>query len=608
MFKGHPKALIILALSNMGERFGFYTMLSIFALYLQAKFGLTASKTSLIYGIFIAMVYFLPLFGGILADKVWGYGRTILIGIIVMFFGYLLLAVPGKPDFTGYTMMFIALALIGIGTGCFKGNLQVLAGNLYDDPKYSAKRDVAFSIFYMFINIGAFFAPSAAEYVSNTMLAKDGFRYEAKVPDLSFKYLNYKVVDSVVFRNNTFSKFEAKGKTVKDPEKVLLKAKYKQSVLFKHDSISISNELTSIAKSQLGNNFTSTKDFAHSYIKSLSKSYNWGFGVACLSMILSLLIYVGFRKEYKHADKSEKQKAKEKVTSTLAELTPHQIRERLIALGMVFLVVIFFWMSFQQNGLCMTFFARDYTMLKIGPLENIGFSLLSLIPMILGFYGVLMIIQNKDRKKKLLGGLFALAVIVWVIYYYHFTIHNDVEFLKKGYFSITPPRFQQFNPMFIVLLTPIFVAFFSWLNNKKKEPSAPRKIAIGMLIAAIAFSILIFGSFGLQSPSELAGGVSPALVSPNWLISTYFMLTIAEIFISPMGISFVSKVAPPKMKGAMMGAWFAASAIGNYLVGVMGSFWDKMSLPMFWTVLVCSCMVSAIVIFAVLKRLERVTT
>ena len=206
MFKGHPKALIILALSNMGERFGFYTMLSIFALYLQAKFGLTPGRTSTIYGAFIACVYFLPLFGGILADKVWGFGKTILIGIIVMFFGYLLLAVPGKPDLAGYAMMFTALLLIGIGTGCFKGNLQVLTGNLYDDPKYSAKRDVAFSIFYMFINIGAFFAPSAAEFVSNTMLAKDGFQYEAKVPNLSFKYLNYKVVDSNSFKNNALAK------------------------------------------------------------------------------------------------------------------------------------------------------------------------------------------------------------------------------------------------------------------------------------------------------------------------------------------------------------------------------------------------------------------
>ena len=255
----------------------------------------------------------------------------------------------------------------------------------------------------------------------------------------------------------------------------------------------------------------------------------------------------------------------------------------------------------------MTFFARDYTTGKIGPLENLAFSLYSLIPMIFGFYGILIMIQSKNMTKKLLGGLLTILVIGGVFFFHNYSVHNDHEFLTKGFFSITPPKFQQFNPMFIVLLTPIFVALFGWLNSKKLEPSAPQKIAIGMLVAAIAFSILIFASLGLQSPSELSGGVSDRLVSPNWLISTYFMLTIAEIFISPMGISFVSKVAPPKMKGMMMGAWFAATAVGNYLVGVMGSFWDRLTLWTFWTVLVVCCMISAVVIFAVMKRLQNAT-
>ena len=203
--------------------------------------------------------------------------------------------------------------------------------------------------------------------------------------------------------------------------------------------------------------------------------------------------------------------------------------------------------------------------------------------------------------------LLTIAVIIGVCFYYYYSVHNDPEFIKKGFFSITPPRFQQFNPMFIVLLTPIFVAFFGWLNSKKGT-FCSKKIAIGMFVAAVAFSILIFASFGLQPPSELSGGVSDRLVSPNWLISTYFMLTIAEIFISPMGISFVSKVAPPKLKGAMMGGWFAATAAGNYLVGVMGSFWDILSLWLFWAVLVICCLISAIVIFSVLKRLQKATT
>lgn len=146
MFEGQPKGLYALALANTGERFGYYTMLAIFTLFLQAKFGYTAAETSTIFGCFLAAVYFIPFFGGILADK-FGYGKMVTMGIVVMFIGYALLAIPTSND-SGKVMMFGALALIACGTGLFKGNLQVMVGNLYDAPEYSSKRDTAFSIFY----------------------------------------------------------------------------------------------------------------------------------------------------------------------------------------------------------------------------------------------------------------------------------------------------------------------------------------------------------------------------------------------------------------------------------------------------------------------------
>ena len=182
MLKDHPKGLLVLALTNMGERFGYYTMLAILTLYMQAKFGLTSSETSLIYGTFLALVYFLPIFGGALADKVLGYGKTILLGMVVMFGGYLLLAVPMENNTFGITMMFVSLFFIALGTGFFKGNLQALVGKLYDDPRYSKNRDIAFSIFYMFINIGAFFAPSVANTINNSVLKAADFTYDASIP------------------------------------------------------------------------------------------------------------------------------------------------------------------------------------------------------------------------------------------------------------------------------------------------------------------------------------------------------------------------------------------------------------------------------------------
>ncbi|MBS5109404.1 MAG: MFS transporter, partial [Phocaeicola vulgatus] len=170
MFEGQPKGLYALALANTGERFGYYTMLAIFTLFLQAKFGFTAATTSTIFASFLAGVYFMPLIGGILADK-FGYGKMVTTGIVIMFAGYVLLAIPMATNIGLYSM-FGALALIALGTGLFKGNLQVMVGNLYDAPEYSAKRDTAFSLFYMAINIGALFAPTAATAMTNYVLGK----------------------------------------------------------------------------------------------------------------------------------------------------------------------------------------------------------------------------------------------------------------------------------------------------------------------------------------------------------------------------------------------------------------------------------------------------
>lgn len=557
MFKGHPKGLFVLSLANMGERFGYYTMLAIFVLFMQAKFGFSADATSTIFGIFLAAVYFLPIIGGFLADYKLGYGNTIKTGIIVMFVGYLLLAIPTGTGLGAKVMMFCALTLIAIGTGCFKGNLQALVGNLYDDPKYSAKRDLAFSIFYMCINIGAFFAPSAAQGVSNYFLGKDGFTYNAEIPALTHQLTIGTITPAAT------------------------------------------EQFTKLAAEQ-GYTGTDLAAFGNQYIDSLSQSYNFGFGVACLSLIISMLIFVGFRKYYAAADVTEKQKVEEGNTE-VKELTPQQTHDRLVALGLVFAVVIFFWMSFHQNGLTMTWFARDYTAKAVSGFDRFGFSLLTLIPFAVGFYGILNFFQSKESRGKLTATVVAIIGLglAWLAYS-----------LLPAEMSITPQIFQQFNAYFIVLLTPITVAFFSWLAKRGKEPLAPRKIGIGMLIAALGFVILAIGSHGLPAPADIkaTGGVSSMLVSPNWLISTYFVLTIAELFLSPMGISFVSKVAPPKYKGIAQGGWLAATAIGNYLVAVIGYLWEAIDLWMLWGILVVCCLLSAAFLFSRMKRLEKTTS
>ena len=557
MFKGHPKGLIVAFFANMGERFGFYTMVSIFVLFMQAKYGLSSATSGYIYGIFMFCVYFFPLLGGYLADRVFGYGKTISLGLVVMFLGYLLLAIPTRFE-TGFGLVLTALGVIALGTGLFKGNLQALVGNLYDDPKYSALRDRAFSIFYMGINIGAMFAPSASEKVCSWILAKSNFVYDARIPQLANDFLKGKLADV--------------------------------------------NQFLDVARAQNpAITIDSLGQFAESYLGTLGKSYHFGFGVACLSLIVSMLIFWGFRKYYRQADVTEKQKAAStELKSQVVELTPEQTKERLVALGLVFFVVIFFWMAFQQSAVSMTFFARDYTVSHVDKVTNIWFDLTALIPLYLGLVGLYYLLRKGASSRTRLAGGLAL-VVFGMLTYFRYRSYPEIN-------PFQPQRFQHFNPFFIVSLTPLIIACFAYLNKKGKEPSAPRKIGYGMILTAAAFSILVIGSIGLPSPAQLGGQVAPPehQVSVYWLISTYFMLTVAELFLSPMGISFVSRVAPPKYKGLMQGGWFAATAIGNYLVGVVGWLWMKLPLWALWSILVVACLLSATFMFSIMKKLEKV--
>lgn len=359
-------------------------------------------------------------------------------------------------------------------------------------------------------------------------------------------------------------------------------------------------QFTQLAKTQMGANFTDLTAFSNSYIETLSESYNAGFAIASASMVISFIIFVAFRKYYKHADLTEKQKSKSaEHKDKMIILTKQQIRERLIALGLVFFVVIFFWMAFHQNGFTMTIFARDYTQLgNVSPGTYILFDLSQLLPILFAIIGAILMFTGKTGKSKLIG--ITISVVSIALAYYTISSHT-------GDYTITPQKFQHFNPIFIVFLTPAVIGAFTWLRNRGKEPSAPKKIGFGMLITAVGFGVLIASSMGLTSPGDLNGGVSSNLISPYWLISTYLILTIAELFLSPIGISFVSKVAPPQYKGLAQGGWFAATAIGNAAAGFIGYYWDRIELWQFFTILVVLCLVSAAFIFSVLKKLERTT-
>jgi POT family protein len=515
MFENQPKGLYALALANTGERFGYYTMLAIFALFMQAKFGWTESEAGQVYAIFLAVVYFAPLLGGMLADKI-GYGKCVTLGFATMFLGYLGLAIPTGADEMGKIAMFAGLACVSLGTGLFKGNLQVLVGNLYDSPQYASSRDSAFSLFYMAINLGSMFAPSMAKWITNLYLGQYGFVYDAANQNPA-------------------------------------------------------------------------------YLKALYGAYGLCFGVACISLIFSAVVYFAFRGWFKHADITAKQAKESK--QEVEELTPKQTRDRIVALLLVFGVVIFFWMAFHQNGSALTFFAKKYTNLSVSGSMRIWFNIFSLALIALSVYTGIGVFQSKTGKNKVLCGV--VTLLAWAGAIALFMNMEDPTMSQ-------PSDFQQFNPFFVVALTPFSMLFFGFLAKKGHEVSAPARIALGMFVAAVGFAVITLASTNLISPMDL-GDKTQSILSPSWLISTYFTLTLAELLLSPMGISFVSKVAPPKYKGMMMGGWFVATAIGNYLSSIPSMLWNRIPLMYNWGILIALCLVSALVMFALLKKLNKMT-
>lgn len=508
MFKNHPKGLMGAALSNMGERFGFYIMMAILILFLTAKFGLSDVQGAVIYSIFYALIYVLALVGGIIADRTRKYKTTIMAGLGLMMLGYIIIGIPTPTPVANFTLMLgltcFGLFVIAFGNGLFKGNLQAVVGQLYDNPTYSEKRDTGFQLFYMFINVGALFAPWIAIGIRNWWLQTNGFLYNPDLPGLAHQHLS-----------NTLT-----------PE--------------------AQTRFSNLAAEVSGTPVENLTTFANEYLNVFNTGFHYAFIAAVVLMIVSIVIFMANKN--KLPDPAKKSAATN--DPNMIKMDAAEVRQRLYALFAVFAVVIFFWFSFHQNGATLTYFARDYVDLSMINI-NLGFTT----------------IQGAEI-------------------------------------------FQSVNPLLVVLLTPLVIAFFGWMRKNRKEPSTPRKIGIGMGIAALAFILMAIGSMGLPDAAtrEAMGGIDNALrVSPWLLVGTYFILTVAELFISPLGLSFVSKVAPPQYQGVMQGAWLSATAVGNLLVMFGAIFYNSLPLWATWSIFVIACLISMGAMLAMVKWLERVT-
>ena len=475
MFSKHPNGLIAAALANMGERFGFYIMMAILTLFISAKFGLSETTTGYIYSAFYASIYILALAGGIIADKTKNFKGTILAGLVMMAVGYLIIAIPTPtpvPSMGLYLgLTCFGLLVIAFGNGLFKGNM-------YDDPKYSSLRDSGFQIFYMFINIGGFFAPWIAIGVRNWWLKVNNFDYDATLPELCHQFL-------------------------KEGDKMAPQAMENLTALA--DKVTLD-----------GSHVADMGAFVNNYLDVFNRGFQYAFMAAIVAMLISLVIYLVNKNRF--PDPAKKVVAAKEQNATVSKeeikMSAAEIKQRIYALFAVFGVVIFFWLSFHQNGYSLTYFARDYVDLSVIDID-------------LGFTRI------------------------------------------KG-----AEIFQCVNPFFVVFLTPFIMWLFGALKKKDKEPSTPMKIAIGM--------------------------------TPWIMIGLYFILTVAELFISPLGLSFVSKVAPPHLQGLMQGCWLAATAVGNSLLFVGGILYTTVPIWACWLVFVGATGASMIVMLSMVKWLERV--
>ncbi len=529
----HPKALPFLFLSEMWERFGYYLMIGIFTLYLkdtERGFGLNEAQASDLYGTFIALVFLTPFIGGLLADRVLGYRKSIIIGGLLMGLGYILMSIKDL------NFLYLSMTLIILGNGFFKPNISTLLGNVYNEESYKARKDAGYNIFYMGINIGAFVCNFFGAALYNMYgwyaafwAAGVGMFIGVLVFIIGTKH--YKHADQI--------------KPIGETDMPLLKILgtiLLPAVIFGLIPLTFETPLVG------------------------SKSTD-AFLFGCIPVVF---FYIHL---YRKSPASEK--------------------PQIGAMLSIFAVVIAFWAIFKQNGSTMNTWAMNYTDREVPAVVQPLTSSLKLseeityakdsVPFIDKQFRVI----EKDKKV--------------VAYPTYFNNQAAKDLPKEGATIrvFNTNLFQSVNPFWVIALTPLVVAFFAFLNRKGKEPSTPTKIAFGLLISALSCLVMVGAVYASNNGADKS--------SAWWFISSYAVITIGELFLSPMGLSLVSKLSPARLTSLMMGGWFLATSIGNKLSGVLSSMWDgyEQKANFFYLNFVLLGL-AALLLFGMLRKLNKV--
>lgn len=543
MLAKHPKALYVISLVSFFERMAYYILFAVLTLFIQSSYNISLRWTGVIYALFLFFVYILGIGGGWLADRRLGYERSCLAGMVIMLAGYVLLVIPCHSP----ALLLVILFILAVGNGLYKSNMVTLLGEAYEGNAFKGQRDAGFNIFYMSFNAGAMISPFLAFYASTITMRYEGFSYDPRLYELARKFLAGMFVDELSLRQ-----------------------------LMAGQPGYVAGDITA---------------FCRKYLEAVSMGYHVAFGIAALAMAVALLIFVLLKKQLAFSGIRKTTIEDETLQNKAND------RERVQLLLMVMAVMMFFWMSFYQNGYALTLFANQYVVSKVNSFTFLFFDFVSVVLLVPVFIFLSLILRKEiPARWKVAGALFAVASGLAIMFRYK---------SFSGDYLIKAEMFQYFNPFFCLVATPFLLLLFRKLGDK--QPSTRQKMMLGMLLTALAFLLLSLGSLHLPSPHSLQGGISFVQVSPWWLIGMYFITTVAELLLNPIGMSFVSKVSPPHLRGLMQGSWFGSMAAGNLLSGIVGAFlWNSLELWQFFLIFIVTSFISAQIIFLLGKKFKKV--
>lgn len=536
MWKKHPKALPFLFFSEMWERFGYYLMIGIFTLYLknvESGFAMSEGEASDLYGTYIALVFLTPFIGGLIADRYWGYRKSIIIGGLFMGVGYCLMGVHN------INVLYIAMTLVVLGNGFFKPNISTLLGNVYTVPEHIHQKDEGYSIFYMGVNIGAFICNFFGAALYNML----GWGYAFLAAGVGM----FIGVAIFILGNKHYSAFDVKkGMAPGDMSFAKIVA------LILAPSVIAGAIGWVIPGNILGSDSTDA------------------FIMACIPVIYF------YGSLYFQAEKKEKPQ----VGAMLA----------------IFAVVILFWAVFKQNGSALNTWADRYTDRSVTGVAESAFLKLKLASPLTYEMDTVAQYDRMFRLQKVNG-----IVVKELNYHPYFkNLAPEKKPAEGGSVTLWSTNLSQsINPGWVVFLTPLVIMFFAFLRRRNKEPGTPTKIALGLFISALSTIVMVAAVYICHNGAEKA--------SVGWLIASYGVITVGELFLSPMGLSLVSKLSPPRITALMMGGWFLSTSIGNKLSGVLATLWDtyENKANYFWVNFIL-LIIASVFLFAMLRWLNRV--